>query len=163
MGRIRSVKPEILTTPHVASLPDLAWRIYVGIYSLVDDAGRTPADPAYISGSLLWAAPRALHEVQEALLLLAERDLIAPYQVSGVAYLEVSGWRTKGSLAYQVIDHPQLPKYPGPNSTNGSSNDSTQDPIRSDPKGTERKGKRAPDGASPSDLDLPDWAQRRKP
>lgn len=150
MGRIRSIKPELHSTPHIASLPDFAWRTYVGIYSLVDDAGHAPADPAYVRAQLFWAHDVTLADVQGALSLLAERGLIDLYAADGAAYLEVSGWRVKGSIAYQAIDHPQLPKYPLPNSANVPrtlAEDSTQDPIRSDPKGKDQFAP-APDGAA---------------
>ena len=154
MGRIRTIKPEVLQTPAIASLPDVAHRTFFGLYSLVDDEGRTPADPLYIAGALFWARPRELAEVAAALELLADRLLVRPYSVVGVRYLEIVGWRDKDAITYQQINKPQPAKHPPPTEISPSGNvagsesgsrsgtqDGTDgmgmDGMGSDPKGSE--------------------------
>lgn len=139
MGRIRSIRPEVLTDFTIASLPDLAHRLLFGLYSLVDDAGRAPADPAFVAGAILWAVPRSADEVARAMALLVERELIKTYEVKGVALLEIAGWFDDKSATYQRIEKPQPSKLPmnpsksrsrnrsKTDSRNGSGNDSRRD------------------------------------
>lgn len=135
MGRIRSVRPEVLSTVEIASLPDYVHRVFFGLYSLVDDEGRAPADPSYVAGQVTWARPRELHETVDALAQLVSRELIRTYEVAGVWYLEIVGFLDDKSATYQRIEKPQpsrLPANPAAarsrtRSRNGSRNRSRTD------------------------------------
>jgi len=126
MGRHRTIRTEVHGNVVIASLPDLAWRVFFGLYPLVDDEGRTPADPAFVAGQIFWASSRQLDEVQGALAELDARSLVKLYTVASVKYLAIIGWRDKQAVTYQRIDKPQPAKFPGPDdSSNGSASDSS--------------------------------------
>jgi uncharacterized phage protein (TIGR02220 family) len=124
MGRNRTIRTEVHGNVAIASLPDVAWRVFFGLYPLVDDEGRTPADPAFIAGQVFWASPRGLDVVRDALATLAERALVRLDTVDDVSYLEIVGWRDFDSVTYQRIDKPQPAKFPAFESQHGSRNGS---------------------------------------
>lgn len=54
-GRIRTLKPEMLEDAIIAELSDTAFRLFVGMILLADDAGRLRADSRYLAGQIFWA------------------------------------------------------------------------------------------------------------
>lgn len=107
MGRIRSIKPEILTDAKACRLSDAAWRLWVSTWVLADDLGRCPADPWILGGQVF--PQRALTEVSGALSELSSSGLVRCYEVNGDAYLEISGF-----TRHQKINRPSGPKFPAP-------------------------------------------------
>ena len=114
MGRNRFLKPDIHTDARLASLADGTWRTMIGILSLVDDEGRHPATPSCIAGALYWASERPAERVRKDLEILAEKNLIALYQVDGIPYLEILGFRDTTKIFGQVINRPSPGRYPAP-------------------------------------------------
>jgi hypothetical protein len=119
-GRIRTLKPEILSEAQLASLPDFAWRLFLSLYALVDDPGRCPASPRFLNGQVFWGAQRKDSVVEKALRTLEQAGLIRTYCVQGTDYLEIVGWREKGSLTYQRIDKPGPDRFKGPASSDST-------------------------------------------
>lgn len=149
-GRIRSVKPELISTPEFATLSDAAARLYYGLLGVVDDCGRCPAAASFLAGQIFWGRQRPLAAIGRLVAELEHASIVQTYASGGATYLQIVGWSVKGSVAYQRVDKHQGEKFPAPSSigsTNDSrrhsSSDSTPDPIRS-----ERKGEDLPRAAS---------------
>lgn len=124
-GRIRTIKPELREHAGFAALTDGAARMFLMLYTLVDDAGRCPADPGFLAGAVFFGRPRKPHVVGQLLTELEGAGLVVTYQVNGARFLAIDAWSTKGSVTYQVISHPQPSRYPAPSpsgSMNGSRN-----------------------------------------
>lgn len=111
-GRIRSLRPDILSDAHNAQLSDGAWRLLTGAKMLADDAGRAPASPAYLDGAIFWAKPRGEPEVEQMLHELVAARQIALYAVEGVRYLEIVGWQDRKHVNHQRIDKPGPTRFP---------------------------------------------------
>lgn len=107
MARIRTIKPELLEDEKVASLPHLAWRLFVSCILLSDDYGNFRAALARIHGAALWNHPR--EGIAKALERLAIDDLVVFYSVGGQTYGHIAGWEK-----HQKVDHPGKPLCPGP-------------------------------------------------
>ena len=109
-GRIRTIKPEILEDERSAGLSDGAWRLWVSIWLLADDYGRSRAVEEWLLAQVFWARPDHSREALASLLDEIERaDLVRRYTVSGQRYLEVTGWNK-----HQKVDHPGKPRIPPP-------------------------------------------------
>jgi hypothetical protein len=106
-GRIRTVKPELLTDSKAARLSDTAWRLFVSSWLLADDAGRLPADEVILAGSVF--PGRDARECSRALDELSRAGLVTVYEVREQRYAEIRGWKR-----HQKIDRPSGPKFPGP-------------------------------------------------
>lgn len=132
MPRIRTIKPEILRDEKTATLPDAAWRIFIGLFSLADDYGRLHAAAEQIAGSVLWGRPgpgltaeeeRAIVALlgeerardllypgcEKMLSVLEERGLVTRYKVRGQSYLQITNWHK-----HQRVSHPGFPVVPCP-------------------------------------------------
>lgn len=108
--RIRTIKPEILDDEVSASLPDSAWRLWVSMWLLADDAGRLRGSPPWLRGQIFWARPEVDDEETNALLSVLEASrVIVRYQVGQKTYFQVRNW-TK----HQRIDKPRGSAIPGP-------------------------------------------------
>jgi len=113
-GRIRSLKPELREHAPFATLTDGAARLFVMLYTLVDDEGRCPAGARFIAGAIFFGRPRTPAVVGRLLAELASALLVTLYEVDGSPFLEMVGWREKGAVCHQRIDKPQLARYPAP-------------------------------------------------
>lgn len=104
MGRIRTIKPELLEDERTASLSHLEWRLFVSCLLLADDYGNLRAAPNRIAGAALWC-----HEddVRPALDRLFEVGLLAAYVVDGQRYAHIKGWDK-----HQRVDRPGKPTCP---------------------------------------------------
>ncbi len=109
-GRIRTIKPEVLSDAKAARLPDDAWRLWVSMWVMADDLGRLPAEPAYLGGQVFWGKPNPLECASRALASLREASMLLIYEVRGESYAQIRGWSK-----HQKIDKPSGPKFPGPN------------------------------------------------
>lgn len=105
-GRIRSIKPEILTDEKAAGLSHEAWRLWVSMFVLADDAGNLPASPRLLAAQVFWARPA---DVAPALAELVEVGLISLYQVHGQQFATICGF-----ARHQKINRPSGAKYPSP-------------------------------------------------
>ena len=107
-GRIRSIKPEILTDEKAAALSHEAWRLWVSMFVLADDAGNLPASPALLAGLVFWGQPA---DIARALAELVDANLIQLYRVKGQTFASITGF-----LRHQRINRPSPAKYPPPDS-----------------------------------------------
>jgi hypothetical protein len=119
-GRIRTIKPELREDPAIAALTDGAWRLFVSLYTLVDDTGRCPAGASFLAGAVFFARPRAPHVVGQLLAEIAQAGLVSLYDVNGARYLEIRGWREMGSVTHQRISKPQPARYSPPSTTDSA-------------------------------------------
>lgn len=145
MARIRTIKPEINSDGKAARLDDDAWRLWVSSWTLADDAGRLPADPAWLGGQIFWAKPDPTECASRALAKLRESSMVGFYVVRGEPYMSIRGW-TK----HQKIDKPSGPKFPGPDQVDGELSTATLAKPREDSRSLD------PDHDHDRDLDLDD-------
>lgn len=115
MGRIRSIKPEILEDAKTAELSNLEWRLFVSMFVLADDYGNLRGHPVQIKGQALWGTKDSTKEVGDAVAKLVEVGLLVAYRVSGQSYLHIAGWSK-----HQLVKHPGKPLMPGPQSADNS-------------------------------------------
>jgi hypothetical protein len=91
-GRIRSIKPELLEDAEAAGLSDAAWRLWVSIWTLVDDFGNTRSDARWLLGQVWWARTRTVEEVEAIIAELVDANRITLYAVRGQRFLHVRNW-----------------------------------------------------------------------
>ena len=130
MSRIRSLKPELRELLAYASLTDCAARLFVMLYTLVDDEGRCPASAGYLAGAVFFARRVPATAIGRALAEIERAGLVRTYSISGAPFLEIVGWRDKGSPTHQRIEKPQPARFPAPTSFgsgNGSGTGSATD------------------------------------
>ncbi len=105
-GRIRTIKPEILTDEKSAGLSHEAWRLWVSMFVMADDVGNLPAAARLLTAQAFWAQPadtaRALRELERA-------GLVSLYRVHGQDFATIVGFRR-----HQKINRPSGAKYPSP-------------------------------------------------
>jgi hypothetical protein len=109
MGRIRTIKPEILTDEKTAGLNDTEWRLFVSCLAMADDYGNFRASPAFIHSQVFWASNTSREASRDALESLARLSLLVSYTVNGQQYAHIVGWSK-----HQRVDHPGKPVCPGP-------------------------------------------------
>lgn len=149
-GRIRTIKPELLSEHAVATLTDGQYRLFLGLYSLADDDGRFPAAPAYLAGAVFWGAPRSPESVEADLGELHARNLIVRYSANGAQYGAIVGWAEHGSLTYQVINKRSPSRLPAPDGSTpvvlpeSSGSPPTRKGREGNGSGTEGNGSDAP-------------------
>lgn len=108
-GRIRSIKPEILDDERSAGLSDAAWRLWVSMWLLADDHGRSRGSPIWLESQVFWASRHPRETVARLLEELATARLIVQYGVDGQRYIEIRNW-----VKHQKVDHPGKPRVPAP-------------------------------------------------
>ncbi len=106
MGRIRTIKPELLEDERTASLAHEEWRLFVSLLLLADDYGNLRGNPRQIAGAVFWARDA---DVAQALDGLVVSGLVRAYTVRGQEYLAIAGW-----AKHQKVDKPGKPHCPGP-------------------------------------------------
>lgn len=136
MGRIRTIKPEILTDEKAASLSHEAWRLWVSMFVLADDSGNLPASPALLGGLVFWAQPA---DARLALAELEDARLIRIYRIRGEAYATIAGFSR-----HQKINRPSGAKYPQPD---------TRDPHGALSESSLTTHSRLTEGSLPSTVD----------
>lgn len=114
MGRIRTIKPELLEDQRTATLNDAQWRLFVSLILLADDYGNLRAHPIQLSGAAFWGSDPA-RPTRALLDKLVEVGLVALYEVSGQPYAHLIGWRK-----HQRVDRPGTPKCPPPEGSPGA-------------------------------------------
>ena len=129
-GRIRTIKPELRELLAFASLTDGAARLFLMLYTLVDDHGRCPASPSFLMGAVFFARRTSPAGIGRLISELQAANLVATYEVNGAPFVELQGWRDKTAPTHQRIDKPQPSRYPAPkwfHSGNDSETDSETD------------------------------------
>ena len=117
MSRIRSVKPEFFKSEQVVNCSIPARLLFIGLWNIVDDAGRYERRPKQIKMEVFPYDDVSEDDMRKMLDELEKNGLIAFYEVAGAKYLRVIGWRsseTPVSAWAQRIDKPQPPRYPSP-------------------------------------------------
>lgn len=111
MGRIRTLKPELLEDERTANLSDAGFRLFVASILLADDYGNLRAGAGYLAGAAFHARPGSLEQADAALseLCAPGTELMTLYAVHGQRYAAIRGW-TK----HQRIDNAGKARVPGP-------------------------------------------------
>lgn len=104
----RIIKESAFTSDKVAQLTDFEFRLWVGLITQADDAGRGDARPAIIKGRIFALRDRTTQkDIDNALNALAAHGCITLYKVNGKPYYEFPHW-----TAHQRVRN-ALSKYPG--------------------------------------------------
>lgn len=112
----RIIKDSISTSDKLARLSDFEFRVWVGLITYVDDAGRGDARPAILKGRLFPLRERVtIKDVDQALHALADKGCVSLYQVDGKPYFCFPSW----SRHQRIRD--VKPKYPPPEEGLGDS------------------------------------------
>ena len=107
MGRIRTIKPEFPQSESVGRLSRDARLLFIQLWTLVDDSGRTRGNSRMIA-SLLYPYDSDAPMLMETWLEELEKENhIRRYQAEGGTYLEVLNF-----LNHQKIDRPTPSKFP---------------------------------------------------
>ena len=105
----RIIKESICTSDKIASLTDFEFRLWVGLITQADDAGRGDARPAIIKGHIFPLRDRVTSkEIEAAVHGLAAKGCVSLYTVGGRPYFWFPTW----SEHQRIRD--VKPKYPGP-------------------------------------------------
>lgn len=105
----RIIKESLCASDRIASLTDFEFRLWVGLITQADDAGRGDARPAILKGSVFPLRERAtVKDIRDALHGLAAKGCVSLYSVDGKPYFWFPTWK----------DHQRIrdcrPKYPAP-------------------------------------------------
>lgn len=108
----RIIKESAFESDKIASLSDFEFRLWVGLITQADDAGRGDARPAIIKGRVFALRDKTTaNDIDNALHALAAAGCIDIYNVDGRPYFMFPSW----------ADHQRVrdvkPKYPGPEET----------------------------------------------
>lgn len=109
MARIRTIKPEFPQSETVGKLSRDARLLFVQLWTIVDDAGRTRAASRMLASLLYPYDDDAKKLIERWLEELEQHSAIRRYEVDGSQYLEIVKW-----LDHQKIDRPspsRLPAY----------------------------------------------------
>ena len=83
----RIIKESITTSEKLASLSDFEFRLWIGLITQADDAGRGDARPAVIKGRVFPFRERlTVKDVGCSLRALADKGCIALYEIDGRSY-----------------------------------------------------------------------------
>lgn len=105
----RIIKESVCTSEKLSQLSDFEFRLWIGLLTCADDAGRGDARPAILKGRVFPLRERvAIKDIENALSQLAARGCIALYEVCGRPYFWFPTWKV-----HQRIRNCK-PKYPEP-------------------------------------------------
>jgi hypothetical protein len=105
----RIIKDSICSSEKISALSDFEFRLWVGLITQADDAGRGDARPAIIKGRIFPLRERvSIRDIDSALHTLAAGSCVSLYSVGGKPYYLFPNW-----AAHQRIRECK-PKYPAP-------------------------------------------------
>jgi hypothetical protein len=107
MGRIRTIKPEFPQSESIGNLSRDARLLYIQLWTVADDAGRTRAASRMLASLLYPYDDDARTLIDSWLEELASGGHIRRYEVDGSQYLEIVKW-----LEHQKIDKPSASRLP---------------------------------------------------
>jgi hypothetical protein len=121
MPRIRTIKPEFPQSETIGKLSREARLLFVQLFTIVDDAGRSRAAPRMLA-SLLYPYDDDAHGlIDQWLDELVRHGAVRRYEIRGAHYLEIAKW-----LEHQKIDRPSPSRIPAPAPGDASSAPVTQ-------------------------------------
>ena len=83
----RIIKESITTSEKLASLSDFEFRLWIGLITQADDAGRGDARPAVIKGRVFPFRERlTVKDVGSSLRALADKGCVTLYEIGGRPY-----------------------------------------------------------------------------
>lgn len=89
----RIIKESTFTSDRIASLTDFEFRLWIGLITQADDAGRGDARPAIIKGRVFALRDRVtVKDISSALCALAAAGCVSLYMVGGKPYYEFPSW-----------------------------------------------------------------------
>ena len=89
----RIIKESLCSSEKIASLSDFEFRLWVGLITQADDAGRGDARPAIIKGRVFPFRERlSIKDIDAALQALAAKGCVSLYTVDGKPYFLFPGW-----------------------------------------------------------------------
>ena len=89
----RIIKESLCSSEKIASLSDFEFRLWIGLITQADDAGRGDARPAIIKGHVFPFRDRiSIKDIDAALQVLAARGCVSLYTVDGKPYFVFPGW-----------------------------------------------------------------------
>lgn len=89
----RIIKESLCSNEKIASLSDFEFRLWIGLITQADDAGRGDARPAIIKGRVFPLRERvSIKDIDAALQVLAARGCVSLYTVGGKPYFVFPGW-----------------------------------------------------------------------
>ncbi len=111
MARIRTVKPELWSSPDTAACKDpWARLLFIAMWNWADDSGRGTANPKELAG---FAFPNDddidAASIRRMLSEVSRAYGVALYKVGGRTYYAIPSWDD-----HQKIDRKSQAKYPGP-------------------------------------------------
>lgn len=110
----RIIKESICTSEKIAALSDFEFRLWVGLITQADDAGRGDARPAIIKGHVFPLRDQVTAKaISTGLHALATVQLVSLYTVGGKPIYWLPGW----SEHQRIRDC--KPKYPAPEEADG--------------------------------------------
>lgn len=155
-GRIRTVKPEWLEDERMAAATDAARLLSIGLILLADDHGNGRAHLLFLA-SHIWPyandSQETLRRADGALRELATIGFIQLYEVGKQQYYSIRNWKK-----HQRVQHPSMPRVPGPANADTPSSAAPQEPRPPDltpPSGGPHEGL-TPDLRSPIPITDPD-------
>ena len=105
----RIIKESMCESEKIASLTDFEFRLWIGMITQADDAGRGDARPAILKGRIFALRDRVTaKDIDAAVHALAAKGCVTLYNVGGRPYFWFPGW----SKHQRVRDC--RPKYPEP-------------------------------------------------
>lgn len=111
----RIIKESLCSSEKIASLSDFEFRLWIGLITQADDAGRGDARPAIIKGHVFPLRDRiSIKDIDAALQVLAARGCVSLYTVDGKPYFVFPGW-----VKHQRVRDCK-PKFPEPPKTYSS-------------------------------------------
>lgn len=89
----RIIKESLCSSEKIASLTDFEFRLWVGLITQADDAGRGDARPSIIKGHVFPLRDRVTtKDIDVSLHALAAKGCVTLYTVGGRPYFKISGW-----------------------------------------------------------------------
>lgn len=104
----RIIKESAFLSDKISELSDFEFRLWVGLITQADDAGRGDARPTIIKGRIFALRDRTtLKDIESALRNLAAAGCVSLYTVGGKPYFQFPNW-----AKHQRVREAK-PKYPG--------------------------------------------------
>ena len=128
MARIRTIKPEFPQSESIGKVSRDARLLFVLLWTIVDDAGRTRAAPRLLA-SLLFPYDDDATTMIEAWLSELERvGCVRRYEFADCAYLDIPQWGK-----HQKIDKPSASRFPGFAESSSTEPDNSPNPREPSP------------------------------